>query len=315
MKFGEMLEKDYSDMLLLKESLGYSKSTYLPHIKEFIVYCAKNYPESNTITKIMFENWLQKKQFKTNATHNSAISRIRSFLKYQVALGKESFIPDEQYSVKNIKYIPYIFTDEEMKGLFNSFDALTPHFSSPKRELIVPILFRMMYCCGMRPSEPLNILCEDINLKNGDLHIRASKRKKDRHIVMSDEMIALCQKYNSMIGNRKYFFERYDGNKFPTYWMTNQFRICWRNSRLVKRGNPRPYDLRHNFATRTLMRWTDEDRDIMAMLPYLSTYMGHTCYSHTLYYVHLLPEKLRKSVNIDWAKFNGVYPEVSYEED
>lgn len=172
-----------------------------------------------------------------------------------------------------------------------------------------------MYCCGMRPSEPLNLLCEDVDLRGGDVYIRASKRKKDRHIIMSDEMIALCQKYDSMSGNRRYFFERWDGNKFPTYWMTNQFRICWRNSRLEKKGNPRPYDLRHNFATRTLMRWTDENRDIMAMLPYLSTYMGHICYSHTLYYVYLLPERLRKSANIDWEKFKGMYPEVSYEED
>lgn len=97
--------------------------------------------------------------------------------------------------------------------------------------------------------------------------------------------------------------------------MTNQFHICWRNSGLMKRGNPRPYDLRHNFATRTLMRWADENKDIMAMLPYLSTYMGHTCYSHTLYYVHLLPDRLRKSAGIDWAKFSEMYPEVSYEED
>jgi len=315
MNFREILDKDYSDMLILKESLGYSTITYQPHVKEFILYCAENYPESKVITKMMFDNWLQEKQFKTNATHNSAISRIRAFLRFQVAMGKEAFIPDEQYSVKNIKYIPYVLSEEEIKRLFHAFDTLTPHFEAPRREFIVPVLFRMMYCCGMRPSEPLNLLCQDVDLRNGDLYIRASKRKKDRHIIMSEEMITLCQKYDSIVGNRKYFFERWDGNKFPTYWMTNQFHICWRNSGLVKKGNPRPYDLRHNFATRTLMRWTDEGRDVMAMLPYLSTYMGHTCYSHTLYYVHLLPERLRKSVNIDWVKFDNMYPEVSYEED
>lgn len=315
MNFREILDKDYSDMLILKESLGYSTITYQPHVKEFILYCAENYPESKVITKMMFDNWLQEKQFKTNATHNSAISRIRTFLRFQVAMGKEAFIPDEQYSVKNIKYIPYVLSEEEIKRLFHAFDTLTPHFESPRREFIVPVLFRMMYCCGMRPSEPLNLLCQDVDLRNGDLYIRASKRKKDRHIIMSEEMITLCQKYDSIVGNRKYFFERWDRNKFPTYWMTNQFRICWRNSGLVKRRNPRPYDLRHNFATRTLMRWTDENRDIMSMLPYLSTYMGHTCYSHTLYYVHLLPEKLRKSANINWGKFEDMYPEVSYEED
>lgn len=315
MNFREILEKDYSDMLTLKESLGYSRITYQPHIREFISYCSENYPKSNIITKMMLDNWLQEKQFKTNATHNSAISRIKAFLKFQAATGKETFIPDEKYSVKNVKYIPYILSEEEIKRIFQAFDTLAPYFEAPRREFIVPVLFRMMYCCGMRPSEPLNLLYEDVDLRNGDVYIRASKRRKDRHIIMSEEMITLCQKHDSMSANRRYFFERWDGNKFPTYWMTNQFRICWRNSGLVKRGNPRPYDLRHNFATRTLMRWTDENRDIMGMLPYLSTYMGHTCYSHTLYYVHLLPERLRKSSSIDWKKFESIYPEVSYEED
>jgi integrase len=315
MNFREILDKDYSDMLDLKVSLGFSRNTYQPHLREFLSYCKENHPEATTITKIMFENWLQLQHFKTNATHNNAVSRIREFTKFQAAMGKETFIPDERYSVKKVQYIPYILCDDEMQKLFHAFDTLTPHFEAPGREFIVPVLFRMMYCCGMRPSEPLNLLSEDVDLQEGDVYIRASKRKKDRHIIMSAEVTALCRKYDTIAGNRKFFFERWDGSKLPRHWMTKQFHICWRNSGLIKRGNPRPYDLRHNFATRTLMRWSDESRDIMAMLPYLSTYMGHTCFSHTLYYVHLLPERLRKSVGIDWGKFDGVYPEVSYEED
>lgn len=315
MNFRETLHKDYSEMLNLKESLGYCRITYQPHIQGFLSYCAENQPEATAITKTMFDNWLQLKHFKTNATRNSAVSRIREFTRYQAAMGKETFIPDERYSVKKMQYIPYILSDDEMKKLFHAFDILSPHFEAPGREIIVPVLFRMMYCCGMRPSEPLNLLCEDIDLHNGDLYIRASKRKKDRHVIMSEELTALCRKYDFIAGKRKFFFERWEGGKFPTHWMTKQFHICWRNSMLIKRGNPRPYDLRHNFATRTLMRWSDESRDIMAMLPYLSTYMGHTCFSHTLYYVHLLPERLRKSPGIDWEKFSGMYPEVTYEEN
>ncbi|MGL5085485.1 MAG: tyrosine-type recombinase/integrase, partial [Clostridium sp.] len=310
MNFREILEKDYSEMLNLKESLGYSRITYKPHIEEFISYCSENYPQSSTITKIIFDKWLSTKHFKTNATHTSAISRIRSFLRFQVAIGKEAFIPGQEYSVKKIRYAPYILSDDEIKKLFQAFDTLTPHFEAPKREFIVPVLFRIMYCCGMRPSEPLNLLCEDINLETGDIYIRESKGKKDRHIIMSKELISICKQYDSILGNRKYFFERWDCGKFPTHWMTNQFHICWYNSGLIKKGNPRPYDLRHNFATRTLTRWVDESKDCMGLLPYLSEYMGHTCISNTLYYVHLLPERLRNSVGIDWDKFSEIYPEV-----
>ena len=53
-----------------------------------------------------------------------------------------------------------------------------------------------------------------------------------------------------------------------------------------------PYTLRHNYATRTLMRWVEEGKDIEAWLPYLAAYMGHQKYSSTAWYVHLLPERL-----------------------
>ena len=46
------------------------------------------------------------------------------------------------------------------------------------------------------------------------------------------------------------------------------------------------------------------------MLPFLRAYMGHSEMSSTLYYVHLLPENMRRSAKVDWAKLNAVVPEV-----
>ena len=81
--------------------------------------------------------------------------------------------------------------------------------------------------------------------------------------------------------------------------------------------NALTYDLRHNFATQTLMRWIDEGRDVMALMPYLSTYMGHVSLEETLYYIHLLPERLKSSPGIDWKMLNDIYQteEGSDEED
>lgn len=45
----------------------------------------------------------------------------------------------------------------------------------------------------------------------------------------------------------------------------------------------------------------------MELLPYLSAYMGHAELTSTLYYIHLLPEKLRKANGIDWQKFSLIY--------
>lgn len=63
------------------------------------------------------------------------------------------------------------------------------------------------------------------------------------------------------------------------------------------------------------MNWVDAGKDIMGLLPYLSAYMGHTKFSHTLYYVHLLPDRLRKSANIDWDQFRPIYGEEACNEE
>lgn len=45
----------------------------------------------------------------------------------------------------------------------------------------------------------------------------------------------------------------------------------------------------------------------MELLPYLSAYMGHSELTSTLYYVHLLPEKLRRSKGVDWDFLSSIY--------
>lgn len=70
----------------------------------------------------------------------------------------------------------------------------------------------------MRPGEPFNLKTEDIDLKTGDIFIRKSKRGKDRHIIVSDDMRDLCTVYNGLAGKREWFFQYPDGGQIPTRW-------------------------------------------------------------------------------------------------
>ena len=70
------------------------------------------------------------------------------------------------------------------------------------------------------------------------------------------------------------------------------------------------YDFR-NFATHVIRKWIAEGKNVSAMLPYLSTYMGHSSLSATAYYIHLVPEHLTETGLTAW----GGMPEVpAYEE-
>jgi integrase len=53
---------------------------------------------------------------------------------------------------------------------------------------------------------------------------------------------------------------------------------------------PRIHDLRHSFAVATVLDWYRDDADVAAMLPKLSTYLGHTDPKHTYWYLSAAPE-------------------------
>ena len=55
---------------------------------------------------------------------------------------------------------------------------------------------------------------------------------------------------------------------------------------------PRPHDLRHSFAVRTLLDWYRTGVDVPARLPLLSTYLGHTQPRDTYWYLQAAPELL-----------------------
>lgn len=310
MNFQEQRIADFAAMQRFRKSAGYSVSAYDTALMPFIMYCGENYPDIEGITKEMVDDWLVHRSYNTTSSQGVFISCLRQYTKFIRANGKETFIPDDDYTIQRERFIPYIFTADELDSFFRAVDTVDPAPKKWKRDIILPVLFRMIYCCGMRPGEPLRLRHKDVELQTGDIYIRQSKGSKDRHILMSEDLRQMCLKYDLLTGPREWFFQKWDGNPLPTYWLDSQFHKCWKRSRLPKRGHPRPYDLRHAFATRNLIRWTDEGLDIMVMLPYLSAYMGHSHFYDTLYYVHLLPERLRRSNRIDWVFLDSIYEEV-----
>jgi len=318
MSFWEKINTAYYDMVNLKVSLGYCKDTYRPsQVLPFVEYCANKFPDAKEITKEMLDSWLIAREFATDNTRKHIIINIRHFTRYLNAVGYTAFAPTEDYNIKIQRYQPYIFTDFELRRLFDAIDDVKPCARS-HAELILPVLFRLELCCGMRPNEPLSLRTEDVDLKTGDIFIRKSKRGKDRHIIISEDMRELCTRYDQLAGQREWFFQHWGGGRFSSKWARNHFNRAWIRSGLSNgKKMPRPYDLRHSFATRALMRWVDDKRNVMVLIPFLSTYMGHVSLEETMYYIHLLPERLKASPGINWDMLREIYKaeEASHEEN
>lgn len=317
MSFATELQQDFENMLVLRASTGFANETYACTIPPFLQYCGSHYPDASYINEEMVNSWLNIKQYSVNS-RAVFIAMLRKFTKFRRFLGKEDFFFDDEYSVNRIPYVPYTFQDEELVTLFNAIDSYVGTGTGKKflPELVLPVYSRLLYCCGMRPQEPSSLLTDDIDLTTGDIYIRKSKRHKDRHIVLSEDMRQLCLKYDSLSGSRKWFFQRPDGKPYTRKWFYRAFSCVWKECFPGRKEQARPYDLRHAFASRNIIRWIESGKDVMAQLTYLSAYMGHSEITSTLYYVHLLPDNLRKAARIDWELLSAVYGEdgVLYED-
>jgi integrase/recombinase XerD len=59
---------------------------------------------------------------------------------------------------------------------------------------------------------------------------------------------------------------------------------------------PRLHDMRHVFATNTLVHWYQSDQDPERLLPILSTYLGHVHVADTQWYLNGSPELMREAM-------------------
>lgn len=312
--FTSGFSKDINEMLLFKESLGRESSSYSDNLLCFDRFCLKNYPEATILTQEIAFAWCQSGKSEKQCPHR--MHAIREFGKYLSLMGKETYVLPTALIPNERTELPYLLTDKELQLFFEASDRYPHRDNSPLLEYTVPTIFRLIYSCGLRPPEARNLERADFDFRHNIIYIRESKRRKDRRLVVNPDIMTMCRKYDSIahirFPERTVFFPNQHGKPYSHEWLTEVFHKCWDISGIGDaRGSCTPYDLRHNFATRTLMRWISDGKDVGNLLPYLSTYMGHASFASTFYYIHLLPEKLAA---MDFMKSAGIIPEVPYEE-
>jgi integrase len=310
MIFKSHFAQNIQDMLEYKKALGHNTSSYSWNLQNFDRFCRKFYPDETVLTQELAFAWCNAMENKSKSSYR--MHAIREFGKFLAASGIEAYVFPTMLIGNHRAELPYLFTDEELKRFFAASDKFTPRKTSPVLEYTIPVIFRLQYGCGLRPQEARLLKRKDFDYKAGTIYITEAKRFKDRRVAVDNALIELCRRYDvvaEMIQpGRTYFFESPKGKAYTHGWMTAKFHQCWKLAQLDnKKGASTPYDFRHNFATRTLMRWAEEGKDFDAYLPYLSTYMGHASFTSTYYYVHLLPKRLSK---MDFVGCKDIIPEV-----
>jgi integrase len=301
------------DMLEYRSALGRSVTGYMWNLANFDRFCLGQFPTESTLTKELAFAWCN------DARGNSGYraQTMRGFGKYLVSIGEDAFLIPPAFFPARKADMPYIFSETELRNFFEAADRFPGCRNSPLLEYTVPVIFRLQYVCGMRPQEVRLLKRSDCNFSDNTIYIAGAKHGKDRRLAVKSNVMEMCRNYDRLaeaaIPNRVYFFQSPTGGPYSHGWLSAKFHQCWKLSgNGYTRGTSVPYDLRHNYATQTLMRWVEEGKDLNAWTPYLTAYMGHATFSATFYYVHLLPDRLSQ---MDFTRISGIIPEVINEEE
>lgn len=305
-------------MLDYRVARGYKKKTHTICLLKFDKFCADNFPEEEKLTREIVHAWIDSETITTRSLSGAA-SIIRQFGRHLNAVGEEAYILPDKFAPSRSAFAPYLFTDDELSMLFAEIGRLPQKKNEPFLHEIAPVLFRLIYTCGLRPNEGRELLTQNVDLATGEILITNTKKNKERVVVMSDDMLSLCRRYDVrrtiFCNGNPYFFPASDGNAIVNTKIHAALNRAWNTATCTPDNilprSIRVYDLRHRFASACLNRWLDEKRDLMAMLPYLRAYMGHDSLSETAYYIHILPENLVKSPSIDWCAFSEMFPEAA----
>jgi len=300
-----------------KRKLGspYKNGAY--YLADFDRYCLENHPNSDQLSRDICLSWSVKRQSEDASGFMSRVTPLRQFGKYLVSLGFDAYVLPSQLGSHASRPKPYIFNTADLKRFFNVTDNMKRYYQSVIRHFVAPLMFRYLYCCGLRPSEARNILISDLKLESGKLFIRESKDKRERIAMIPTELVMLTKSYlceiDDIYPDSEYLFPNHCG-KHMTY--DNQvylFDLCLTNSGISSSQKPTLYSFRHSYATHKLYLWMKEGQDISAKLPYLSAFMGHSSFASTAYYIHLVPEVFQEMSGVDLSHFEDLIPEVAPE--
>lgn len=306
----------------LKQASGYPYQSSSRILSVFDGMITERFPDANTITKEICNKWIH---YKPDEHPNGLLRRVtpvRQLAKYMNGIGVSSYILPGHIPNKQIRYEAHIYTEEELKSFFHSIDQCHGSPFSPTRCYVIPTLFRMIYCCGLRSSEALLLTMEDVDLETGRIIIRESKGWRARIIYMRQDLLDVCVEYNvimqRMVHDRSAFFPNKDGRFFSRSNVDRWFHEFWDTlpvSDKVVGNSPRVHDFRHTYAVDRLNSWVRQGQDINCLYPYLSEYMGHSNYADTDYYLSLVdsfyPEMEKRLASLNEA----ILPEVKYYEE
>lgn len=318
--FQSKLGADIKAFIIQKKASGYPYLESTRILSYFDMMIANNFPESDHLSKEICDAWIRECSKLHPNTLLRRVTPVRQFGKYLTGTGKNAYIIPKGIPHKQIRYDAHIFTEAELKAFFASIDQCKRSVFSPFRCFVIPVIFRLLFTCGLRSSEARMLKTSDVDLNSGKILIRRSKGWEARVIYVGDDMLDLLRRYDRIISNclpkREAFFPNQNGDHYNKSTLNVWFHEFWDKlpeASATKGNKPRVHDFRHSYCVYRLNQWVAEKADLNALYPYLSEFVGHSNFKDTDYYLTLSEpfypefEKRMQKVNV------SILPELPHE--
>ena len=198
---------------------------------------------------------------------------VNSIKKFFLIITNRRMDLEELHRPRREQKLPHVISKEEVKSILEA-----------PRNLKHGAMLSLIYACGLRRSELLNLKPNHIDSRRKLLIIKQGKGRKDRVAPLSDKVIDLLRQYYKSYRPKEWLFE---GQKTGNKYSAGSLEKVLKQS-LFKAKIDKPVTLhwlRHSFATHLLESGTD--------LRYIQVILGHKSSKTTEIYTHVSTNNLQ----------------------
>jgi integrase len=285
------------DFLEQKRAQGYKYQSEEKILQRFCRFSESFNLETPALSSELVSAWTASRDGEAAKSRLHRSTCTNQFGKYLKKYGYEVCATHPLKTSGTHSFVPYIFTHDEISRLLKAADKVRPIAQSRNMHKVLPVLMRTVYGCGLRVSEAVGMRCKDIDLTDGVLTIREGKFAKDRLTPISGSLFDCLSEYRfkaiDWAEDDDFFFMAPDRTMLSPNTVYGRFRRILQEAEIPycgKGNGPRLHDIRHSFAVHSLQKWVADGKDLTAMLPVLSVYMGHKSIRATSRYLRLTSE-------------------------
>lgn len=311
---------EFQNLVEIKKALGFYYDSEAMAFKRIDAFLINNHLQEKKISQDLCNKWCQKRSYESKSNQSTRISNMRVFCRYLIDIGASAYAPPIGIVKKSPRYNAHIYTKDEIKRFFTAVDlSQSIPTECPYRGIVMPVFFRILYTSGMRVSELRLVKIKDVNIEQAYITVRNGKNHKDRIVPIHPKLAAKCASLKNSIhsasSDDEYFFMIRHGEPMPLVNVYSNFRRYLEKADIHHTGKgPRCHDFRHTYCVNLLGKWVDEEKDLLAYLPYMKTMLGHEGFEETAYYLKLTAEaciNIRDSMK---KAFPNIIEEVDFEE-